>query len=167
MATKRAGGVTPDAEGELNNRLFFRLFHASNIYERKAQKELGFSAIQGALLGALSSTDGGGMPLSDLVEHLSVSRQNLDGVLKRLEKLGYVERVEDPSNRRVRMVLLTPSGQDAWDALFARSLEFYRQGTLGISPEVKAAFVETLGQINRALRAISLAPERAGSGDQD
>lgn len=138
----------------LNNRLFFRLLQASNIYGRKAQNVLGYSAIQGALLGALSRDPERGIPLSDLVEYLSVSRQNLDGVLKRLEKAGQVERIEDPTNRRVKIVRLTPHGLAAWNALFEKSLEFYRLGTRGIEHGEKAAFAQTLVRILRALRAI-------------
>lgn len=160
IATKRVEDSGPDAEDELNNRLFFRLIQASNIYARKAQNELGLSAIQGALLGALSRDRAGGVPLSDLVEYLSVSRQNLDGVLKRLEKLGHVERIEDPANRRVKVVRLTEAGGAAWDALFARSLEFYRQGTEGVPMQAKGAFAETLVRIIRALRAIDLGPAK-------
>ena len=161
IATNRIEDRGPGPEDELNNRLFFRLLQASNIYERKAQNELGYSAIQGALLGALSRDRAGGVPLSDLVEYLSVSRQNLDGVLKRLEKLGQVERTEDPANRRVKVVRLTAAGGAAWDALFERSLEFYRQGTQGIPGQSKVVFAETLVRIIRALRAVDLGPAPA------
>lgn len=162
---KRAGGAEePTAEDELNNRLFFRLFQARNIYERKAQLELGFSGIQGALLGALSNGPADGIPLSDLVEYLAVSRQNLDGVLKRLEKQQLVERVEDASNRRSKVVRITRAGKRAWDALFARTLVFYRQGTRGISLEAKQDLAETLGRMNRSLRTIKLDDDQAGNG---
>jgi len=153
---KAAAPPVLDADDEMNNRLFFRLFQASNIYERQAQRELNFSAIQGAVLGALSREPVDGIGFSDLVEYLVVSRQNLDGVLKRLEKQGYAERVENPTNRRVKMVRLTKAGLRAWDELFENSLRFYRQGTEGIAPEEKAAFVETLGRVGRSLRSIKL-----------
>lgn len=158
-----AAALKPD--DEMNNRLFFRLFQASNIYERQAQRELNFSAIQGAVLGALSREPVDGIGFSDLVDYLVVSRQNLDGVLKRLERQGYVERVENPTNRRVKMVRLTKTGHRAWADLFEGSLRFYRQGTDGISLEDKAAFVETLGRISRAMRTIKLdpAPKRKAS----
>lgn len=154
-----ARAASPSAlkpDDETNNRLFFRLFQASNIYERQAQRELNFSAIQGAVLGALSREPVDGVGFSDLVEYLVVSRQNLDGVLKRLEKQGFVERVENPTNRRVKMVRLTKAGHRAWAELFDSSLRFYRQGTDGVSPEEKVAFVETLGRISRAMRTIKL-----------
>ncbi len=148
--------AAPGVEDELNNRLFFRLLQAGNIYERKAQQELGFSGIQGALLGALCSGPAQGIPLSELVEYLAVSRQNLDGVLKRLEKHGYVERVEAADNRRIRIVRITRAGRRAWARLFVHSLEFYRQGTRDVPLDAKRLFVNTLVGINRSLRSISL-----------
>lgn len=161
---ERVGVVeAPTAEDELNNRLFFRLFQASNIYERKAQQELGFSGIQGALLGALSDGPVSGIPLSELVEYLAVSRQNLDGVLKRLEKQQFVERVEGASNRRIKVVRITRAGRRAWESLFANTLVFYRQGTRGISLEDKRNFAEVLGKLNRSLRSISLDSAEAGA----
>lgn len=149
-------GADPASEDDLNNRLFFRLFQAGNIYERQALKNVSFSGIQGALLGALSREREHGIPLATLVDYLSVSRQNLDGVLKRMEKLGLVERIEDPANRRVKVVKLTAAGAQAWSELFERSLEFYRQGTRGLTLRTRTELVETLGRLNRALKEIDL-----------
>lgn len=157
-------------EDELNNRLFFRLFQAGNIYARQAQRELNVSSAQGAILGALSRDPDNGIPLSDLVEYLAVSRQNLDGVLKRLERLQYVERIEGAENRRIKVVRLTPAGVRAWSTLFEHSLEFYRQGTAGVPIEAKRSFVDTIGRINRSLKTVRIeraaearAPRKAAS----
>lgn len=157
MERGRNGRVAAQSEDdELNNRLFFRLFQAGNIYARQAQRELNVSSAQGAILGALSRDPKNGIPLSDLVEYLAVSRQNLDGVLKRLEKLQYVERIEGVENRRIKVVKLTSAGLRAWNALFGDSLEFYRQGTVGLPLEAKRTFVETLGRINRSLKSVKI-----------
>jgi DNA-binding MarR family transcriptional regulator len=150
----------PESDDDLNNRLFFRLFRASNIYERQAQRTLNMSAVQGAVLGALSREPEDGIAFSELVDYLAVSRQNLDGVLKRLEKLGYVERVEKPENRRIKMVRLTRAGAKAWDDLLRRSLEFFRLGTLGVPRAAKVELADTLSRIGRALSAIDGGPER-------
>jgi len=137
----------------LNNKLFFRLFQAANIYETQAVRELGFSAVTGATLGALYR-DPKGMQFSELYAYLGVSRQNLDAVLKGLEKKGLVERVEAEDDRRKRMVCLTPDGIEAWKDLHARSLEFFRQGTKGVSVAEMTDCIETLSRIARGLRAI-------------
>jgi len=143
------------ARDHLNNRLFFRLFQAANIYETQAVHQLNFSAVTGATLGALSR-DPNGMLFSELYIYLGVSRQNLDAVLKGLEKKGLVERIEVENDRRKRNVRLTPTGAQAWKDLHQRSLEFFRQGTQGMSTAEIAECAETLSRIGRALRAVRL-----------
>ncbi|GGC63458.1 MarR family winged helix-turn-helix transcriptional regulator [Chelatococcus reniformis] len=145
-----------DADHELNNRLFFRLVQAANIYHRQATRELSISAIQGVVLGALSRYRDEGIAFSALVEYLAVSRQNLDAVLKRMERQGLVERIEGPTDRRIRIVRLTSAGAVAWDDLSARTVEFYKLATETIPVDARAAFVEVLVQVSRGLKSIRL-----------
>ena len=151
--TSREQPAGNSARDHLNNKLFFRLFQAANIYETQAVRVLSFSAVTGATLGALYR-DPKGMLFSELYTYLGVSRQNLDAVLKGLEKKGLVERVEAEDDRRKRMVSLTPAGIEAWQDLHERSLEFFRQGTNGVSAAEITGCFETLSRIARGLRAI-------------
>jgi DNA-binding MarR family transcriptional regulator len=151
--TNRDLPLGSSSRDHLNNKLFFRLFQAANIYETQAVREVNFSAVTGATLGALYR-DPKGMLFSDLYAYLGVSRQNLDAVLKGLEKKGLVERVEVEDDRRKRMVRLTEAGIEAWIDLHRRSLEFFRQGTKGVSASEITDCIETLSRIARALRAI-------------
>jgi DNA-binding MarR family transcriptional regulator len=141
---------------DLNNRLFFRLFQAANIYQTQAVRELNVSAVQGAVLGALSRDADASMEFSALYTYLAVSRQNLDAVLKRLEQVDYVERVEGDADRRRKIVRLTPAGARAWGELRTRTIEFFRQGTDGIPTTEISACIETLAKIGRALKATHL-----------
>ena len=141
-------------EDELNSRLFFRLFQAANAYEREVQKALHISAVQGAILLELARRPGRCVPFAELVEHLAFSRQNLDGVLKRLEKLAYVERIEDATNRRARIVRLTPKGARAWRSLSGNSEQFHRASTADLSLAHRRALVEQLGKLNRTLTTL-------------
>lgn len=156
----RAGRDLPagnSSRDHLNNKLFFRLFQAANIYETQAMRELGFSAVTGATLGALYR-DPEAMLFAELYAYLGVSRQNLDAVLKGLEKKGLVERIEAEDDRRKRMVRLTQDGIEAWKDLHQRSLEFFRQGTKGVSATEMTDCIETLARIARRLRSIG--PDR-------
>ncbi len=141
---------------ETNNRLFFRLFQCANLYETAALRELNITGVQGATLGALSRDVENGMSFSDLYAYLSVSRQNLDAVLKRLERLGYVERCEGTHDRRTRIVRLTLAGAQAWKAQQNLNFEFYRQATAGVSVAEAIACADTLAKIGRALKAARL-----------
>src|ERR1700733_1131054 len=87
--------------GAVNNRIFFRLFQLGNTLQRQAVKELGISTVQWAVLGALSRNQAeDGMSFAELADYLVVSRQNLDGVLKRLERDRHVLRVTDMTDKR-------------------------------------------------------------------
>ncbi|MGO9418583.1 MarR family winged helix-turn-helix transcriptional regulator [Roseiarcus sp.] len=137
----------------LNNRLFFRLFQAANIYETQAMWAFSTSAVQGAMLGALSRYPEG-MPLAELCAYLAVSRQNTHVVLRRLEGAGFVERVEGVGDRRKRTVRLTEAGLEAWKDLRRRTVDFFRLGTRELSSEEVEACAETLARIGRALKAM-------------
>jgi DNA-binding MarR family transcriptional regulator len=139
-------------ENAINNRLFFRLVQCANLYERGVQQQVNVSSIQGAVLGALSRDSEAGMSFSDLVEYLAVSRQNLDAVLKRLERLDYVKRVESPEDRRVKIVLLTSRGLAFWTDIFTQSFQFYRSAAVGITNDEKKLLTEMLIRIGQNLR---------------
>jgi DNA-binding MarR family transcriptional regulator len=154
---KESKKIPPPSSSEstidaVNNRLFFRLVQCSNLYERGVQQHLNVSSVQGAVLGALSRNADRSMSFADLVEYLAVSRQNLDAVLKRLERLGYVNRVEDPEDRRVRIVRLTSRGHAFWTDLFQQSVRFYGKATVGITTDERKQLTALLVRIGQNLK---------------
>ena len=145
----------------LNNRIFFRLFQVANTLQKQAVKELGVTTVQWAVLGALSDPRPTyGMSVGTLADFLVVSRQNLDGVLKRLERDGLVERVTDPQDKRARVVKLTSEGLAFWKELRARILQFYDQAVSGFKFDDRVAFAHYLNALQRSLTTVSLAQPR-------
>lgn len=141
----------------IHNRLFFRLFQAGNLLDRQSSKELGISPVNWAVLGALSRKKVmDGMSFSDLTEYLSVSRQNLDGVLKRLERDDYVVRFSDEVDRRVKLVKLTDKGRIYWDGLQVKIYEFYSQALNGFMFDDKVALVHFINKLNQGMSQVSL-----------
>jgi DNA-binding MarR family transcriptional regulator len=99
------------------------------------------------VLGALSRPQAeAGMSVGELSRFLMVSRQNLSGVLARLERAGHVERVADVSDRRSRRVRLTPAGEALWAALEPLIHDFYDQALSGLSFDDR---VDLLHYLNR------------------
>jgi DNA-binding MarR family transcriptional regulator len=141
----------------VHNRLFFRLFQVGNVLDRKAVKELGITTVQWSVLGALSRPQAqSGMSFSDLVDYLLVSRQNLDGVLKRLERDQYVRRIADPADRRARRVVLTDQGRQFWDSMQPKIYEFYRQAAINLRFDDKVAMVHYLNRLNGGMGNVDL-----------
>jgi DNA-binding MarR family transcriptional regulator len=141
----------------INNRIFFRLFQLGNVLQRQATKELGVSTVQWATLGALSRqrvTEG--MSLGELSDYLLVSRQNLDGVLKRLERDGHIARLTNDNDRRARFIKLTPGGRKFWAVLQPKIYEFYRQAMVQFRFDDSVSFVHYLNNLQAGLQDIDL-----------
>lgn len=138
---------------EINNRLFFRFFQAANTLHTKGTQALdqfGVTTQQWSVLGALSRPQAtGGMSVSDLSRYLLVSRQNLSGLLSRLEGEGYLERVTGEEDRRSRKVRLTPKGEELWTALAAPIEHFYDQALHGLSFDDRLAFIHYINLLQK------------------
>ena len=141
---------------DINNRLFFRLFQVGNTLHRQTSK-LGVTGVQWAVLGALSRPQAReGMSFADLAEYLVVSRQSLDGVLKRLEREKHVERVTRSEDRRARQVVLTHEGRQFWEDLQPGIREFYRQALISFRFDDKVSLVHYLNQLQAGLASIEI-----------
>lgn len=53
-----------------------------------------------------------GTRISDLAEQAQVAKQTATALVDRLERAGYVERVADPTDARVRLVRIGPRGRE-------------------------------------------------------
>jgi len=129
------GNFDDVAKMELANRLFFRLYQCANMLHKtgtRAVEEEGLTTQQWAVLGALSRARAeGGMSIGDLAKYLMVSRQNLSGLIGRMERDGHVAVVPDARDRRSRLVTMTPSGQHVWHELARPKILTYYQEILG------------------------------------
>jgi len=103
---------------ELANRLFFRLYQCANMLHKTGSRAVeaeGLTTQQWAVLGALSRPKAqGGMSVGDLARYLMVSRQNLSGLLSRMERNGHLRSATDGHDRRSRLITMTDSGRKLW-----------------------------------------------------
>ncbi|TQE25864.1 MarR family winged helix-turn-helix transcriptional regulator [Streptomyces ipomoeae] len=52
------------------------------------------------------------LSMSELAERLKITRSRLTHAVTRLQEAGYVDRREDPANRRNQLAVLTAEGQE-------------------------------------------------------
>lgn len=146
------------ATDEINNRLFFRFFQAANTLHTKgtqAMEAVGVTTQQWSVLGALSRPQAStGMSIGELSRYLLVSRQNLTGILTRLERDGLIERVTDEEDRRSRKVKLSPKGEELWVALTNPIHDFYDQALKGFSFDDRLAFIHFISLLQRNMSKI-------------
>ena len=119
---------------ELANRLFFRLYQCANMLHKTGSRAIeaeGLTTQQWAVLGALSRPQArGGMKLGDLARYLMVSRQNLSGVIGRLERDGRVASSADPQDRRSRLITMTVAGARVWQQQALPKIHAYYEEVL-------------------------------------
>ena len=120
---------------ELANRIFFRLYQCANMLHKtgfRAVEAEGLTTQQWAVLGALSRESvRQGMALGDLARYLMVSRQNLSGLISRMERDRLVQVVPDEKDRRSRLVVMTAHGQDIWQVQAQDKIHAYYEAVLG------------------------------------
>ncbi len=142
---------------EINNRLFFRLFQAANTLHTKgtqALDEFGVTTQQWSVLGALSRPQAAeGMTVNELSRYLLVSRQNLTGLLNRLERDGFIERATSAEDRRARKVKLSARGGELWAAIAEPIQTFYDSALKGFSFDDRLAFIHFLSLLQRNMAA--------------
>jgi DNA-binding MarR family transcriptional regulator len=155
---------------ELANRLFFRLYQCANMLHKTGSRAVeaeGLTTQQWAVLGALSrERAAGGMSIGDLARYLMVSRQNLSGLIGRMERDGHVTVAQGGQDRRSRVVTMTDSGRHVWRVLALPKIHaYYAEALRDLSVEDTAHLLhyllKMLGNMERLDRAWS------DGGDED
>ena len=107
----------------------------ADVFLRESQRLFrphGLTAAQYNVLNILAATPDG-ISQRELGDRLVVDRSNVTGLLDRLEKIGWVRRTDDPADRRVYRVVLTPAGRALWGKIAPLYREVVAQITHGLS----------------------------------
>jgi MarR family transcriptional regulator, organic hydroperoxide resistance regulator len=88
--------------------LIVRLFISNKPRMAAIAQEFELAPMQMQALMALHP--GKALPMSALAGMLACDASNVTGIVDRLEARGLIERREDPSDRRVKMLAVTPEG---------------------------------------------------------
>ena len=147
-------------EHDLANRLVFRIYQAANLIHKTGTKALERTQIttqQWAIIGALARPDAyNGIPVGELSKFLLVSRQNLTGVLSRLERDDIIQRVVSPSDSRSRLIKLSEHGWKIWKNEMQNPIaEFYQQALDGFSPTDKIHAIHYLDKMLSNLKQLA------------
>jgi len=150
----------PAARLDVANRLFLRLYQASNLLHKTGTKAValfGATTQQWAVLGALSrpAERAQGMTVKQLIGFLMVSRQNLTAVLDRLERAGLVERGRIAGDGRLRHVRLTAQGAQMWAEMQPGIRAYYADALDGFSTEEAVILFRLLDRLRDRLAEIA------------
>jgi DNA-binding MarR family transcriptional regulator len=107
----------------------------ADVFLRESQRLFrphGLTAAQYNVLNILAASPEG-ISQRELGDRLVVDRSNVTGLLDRLEKSGWVRRTDDPVDRRVYRVVLTPAGRTLWGKITPLYLDVVEQITRSLS----------------------------------
>ncbi|MFI7609580.1 MarR family winged helix-turn-helix transcriptional regulator [Micromonospora sp. NPDC049366] len=79
---------------------------------------------------------------SGLAKHLNIDRTVMPYIIDALERASLIERRPDPSDRRVRRIVITPFGSETLTRLEEKVRAAEDSVFQGVAPEVRAVFVD-------------------------
>ena len=100
--------------------LISEIFRASGALTRAGDEltaEFSLSASRWLMLGALQD---GPVSVAAIGRRRGLRRQSARESVQRLERDGFVERLDDPADKRSSLLQLTPAGRDALDRIEPR-----------------------------------------------
>lgn len=150
-----------DVRMELANRIFFKLYQCANMLHKtgsRAVQDEGLTTQQWAILGALSRPGAEqGVGVGELARYLMVSRQNLSGVITRMERDGHVQIAPDGRDRRSRLIKMTDSGRHVWlnlaqpkiRAYYDQALNDFSVGDMASTLHYFMKLLDNMGKIDQ------------------
>jgi DNA-binding MarR family transcriptional regulator len=115
----------------------------------KGFEGIGITAPQGMVIGTLSKL--GQVKISDLSERLSLSNSTISGIVDRLEKQHFVERIRSEEDRRVVYVKLTPKFQEMHKGFHLKAEKNIENIIAKARPEEINKIIEGLDALKRLL----------------
>ena len=141
---------------------FLVLWKAARAVERRAQESIantGLGQTDFAILEALLHK--GALPVNALGRKVLLTSGSITSAVDRLEARGLVARSDDPGDRRVRRVALTPAGRRVIAPAFARHAEELDEVVSVLTRAERATLVDLLRRLGRGAEGTLDEPEEA------
>jgi MarR family transcriptional regulator for hemolysin len=139
---------------DFENSVGYWIFAATQDIARAMNEELaahGITYRQWETLAWVSKD--GEMSQSELAERMSIEAPTLVGVLDRMERDGWIQRVPAESDRRKKLIRPTERVEPLWAKMVECAHRVRARATRGLSPEQLVQLRETLNQIRGNLGA--------------
>ena len=122
-----------------------RLIRAVYLDSQKISKRYGLTEPQSAVVRNLYNN--GPMSSADLSRNLFVTPSNITGIIDRLEKKQFVERIKKEGDRRVALITLTQAGQELSKTLPDPIMEKFIAELADLEPEHVQLLAMAMNQI--------------------
>jgi DNA-binding MarR family transcriptional regulator len=151
--TDRRDEVPPADGSDLAGRLRFGVTRLARLLRQ--QSDAGLSPTQLATLATIERI--GPLPIGALADAEQVGAPTATKVVDKLHAAGYVERVPDAEDRRIKRVAVSPAGRQFLAELRARKTAWLTTRLGELSPDDRATLAAALPVIEQLIAA----PDRA------
>ena len=103
----------------------------------------------------------GPLPVNTLGSKIGLTSGSISVAIDRLDKKGFVERKDDPDDRRARIVHLTAAGRKLIECAFTEHAAAMERATSGLSKAEKGAALRLLKKLG--IRAADLQPSHTAA----
>lgn len=117
-------------------------------------EKAGITPQQWSVLSILEVSDGP-MTLAAIARELSVSKQNMTGMIDRLQQLGLAERADDPEDLRSARVELTRRGRGVLEKMASSYAEWQGSVASEFSERELKALAKTINRLIERLESQS------------
>ena len=140
----------------LARRALLDTLRVANLLDRRGgaiARKADITSAQWLTLGLLSQVGERGLTPTELCRQLCVSKQNMTGMILRLEKKGLVTRQPEPQDRRSFRVVATPEGHTVVQQLEADGRDFFQRQVDNLDDDRLMSLAESLTIVLDTLRA--------------
>lgn len=124
------------------DRLGFLIHDVQRLMRKRFEARasgLGLSSAQWRLLVRVAKEDG--VAQARLAELLEIEPISVSRLVDRMEEGGWIERRSDATDRRVRMIFLTPKASEAYALIKSLAGEVYEESLTGVSSEDRRVLI--------------------------
>ncbi len=130
------------------DRLGFLIHDAARLLRKRFEKRgsrHGLPAAQWRLLVRVVKEEG--ISQARIAELLEVEPISVSRLIDRMEEGGWIERRQDPSDRRVRTIHSTEKSREAYGEIKSHAGEVYEEALAGMPADDRAALIKSLDKI--------------------
>jgi MarR family 2-MHQ and catechol resistance regulon transcriptional repressor len=127
--------------------VLFKAYQAIRTHDEQSIATSGLCFSDFAVLEVLLHK--GALPVNTIGEKVLLTSGSITTAIDRLEKKTLVERQASSTDKRVRLVHLTPSGKELIESFFERHQESLERATGGLSIEEKQIIIPLLKKLGK------------------
>ncbi|MBY0360182.1 MAG: MarR family transcriptional regulator [Candidatus Obscuribacterales bacterium] len=141
----------------LSTKLWLSLWKASRSIEAHAHRSIASLDMSGTDFGILEALlHKGPLPVNTIGKKILLTSGSITTAVDRLEERGLVERIDDASDRRVRLVRLTASGTKLIKAAFMQHQKHLEKAMSHLNKEEQRNLLSLLKKLGQGADEVSL-----------